>query len=73
MKYEGNITGTWNIINVFFGKRIFISPFKKKKKKIMDDIEITDGFLIAEKLNNFSVDIGPKLASKTLPSNNHYS
>ena len=44
-----------------------------KKKKIMDDIEITDGFLIAEKLNNFSVDIGPKLASKTLPSNNHYS
>ena len=39
----------------------------------MDGIEITDGFLIAEKLNNFSVDIGPKLASKTLPSNNHYS
>ena len=41
--------------------------------KIMDDIEITDSFLIAEKLTNFSVDISPKLNSKILPSNNHYS
>ena len=39
----------------------------------MDDIEIIDSFKIVEKLNNFPVDISPKLASKILSLNNNYS
>ena len=63
--------GTWTVIKEFVGKKKVISRFLKKI--IVDDKEITDTFIIAERFNNHFVDIRPKLAPKIPQTSKHHS
>ena len=54
--------GTWSVITEVIGKYKVVSYFPNKL--IVDNEEIADTFITAEKLNNYLADIGPKLASK---------
>ena len=56
------LKGTWSVITEVIGKYKVVSYFPNKL--IVDNEEIADTFITAEKLNNYLADIGPKLASK---------
>ena len=66
------ILGTWwSIIKEVIRKKKVISCFPNKL--ILDNKEITDTSIIAEKFNNYFAAIGPKLASKIPQTSKHHS
>ena len=66
-KLERDIKGTWKVMKEVIGKtKLHHNAFPKRL--IIDNIEIHEKKSIAEKLNEFFVNIGPKLAS-AIPRN----
>ena len=64
LKYKNNIKKTWNVIKEATGKLDVITKTFIQKKVLLRKETITSSKLIAENVNNFFTEIGPKLASE---------
>ena len=69
--HKKNIKNTWKTLKDIIGKTK-INENRLPKKIALENKEITDQKTIAEKLNEFYVNVGPNLASKLLQNNNDY-
>ena len=61
--FENDIRGTWKIMKEIIGKKKCINQILPKQI-LVDKIEINDAKSIAEKFNEFYVNVGPNLAKK---------
>ena len=61
--FENDIRGTWKIMKEIIGKKKCINQVLPKQI-LVDKIEINDAKSIAEKFNEFYVNVGPNLAKK---------
>ena len=71
MKYKNNIKKTWDIIKEVIGKTKLKSNILPRRL-ITDGIEKYDKKTIANKFNNYFVDVGPNLASNIPTSSKHF-
>ena len=71
LKHEHNLKGTWSVVKEVIWKKKVVSRFHNKL--IVDNKEITDTFLTAEKSNNYFAGIGPMLASKIPQTSKYHS
>ena len=61
--FENYIRGTWKIMKEIIGKKKCNSQILPKQI-LVDKIEVNDARSIAEKFNEFYVNVGPNLAKK---------
>ena len=64
IKYKNNIKKTWHVIKEAIRKTRCNNQTIFPKRVLIDEKIITNPKIIAEKFNNFFIDIGPKLAQK---------
>ena len=69
--YKNDIKNTWKTLKDVIGKTK-INENRLPKKIALENKEITDQKTIAEKFNEFYVNVGPNLASKIPQNNNNY-
>ena len=69
--YKNDIKNTWKTLKDVIGKTK-INENRLPKKIALENKEITDQKTVAEKFNEFYVNVGPNLASKIPQNNNDY-
>ena len=69
--YKNDIKNTWKTLKDVIGKTK-INENRLPKKIALENKEITDQKTIAEKFNEFYVNVGPNIASKIPQNNNDY-
>ena len=69
--YKNDIKNTWKTLKDVIGKTK-LNGHRLPKKIALENKEITDQKTIAEKFNEFYVNVGHNLASKILQNNNDY-
>ena len=62
--FENDIRGTWKIMKEIIGEKKCNQTSISPKQVLVDKIEVNDGRSIAEKFNEFYVNVGPNLAKK---------
>ena len=71
LKYKNNIKKTWDVIKEVIGKTKLRSSILPRRL-IIDNIETYDKKVIANKFNNYFVDVGPNLAANIPTSSKHF-